>query len=384
VSFDYFLQAICKEIEQQKCILWDRCIQRYCIKRNNKHCKTQHLTHKNQFKKMRDFNFLVILICVKMLEVQSGVLEDMIHDATLLLMDNSLKSQDFVGQLGNGVPGMPFISHEVHGITSDFVERFNRVFLIMGNSTKLMLFLQWMKKPFMMMRYVTIISNVQTGMLVDQLHYKSEPPITTLLGNFSTKLAFDETGIDPEKSTFTLVIDQQRRYLEKENFTAAHFHYPPFSTLHKTQNGIIRGGVETNIIREVALSLGMRPVFQAPFDGPTWRGAISDVQRGFIDMAAGQYFFTLDRLRICDFTNYYDIDAYCFLVRLPDPQPNWLATVLPFQWTVWLCIVITKLSVAATYCVWLTLRPDRKYPLSKALIIYTGTIFNQSWKSKPE
>ncbi len=175
--------------------------------------------------------------------------------------------------------------------------------------------------------------------------------------------------------------------------TASAVEYPPFYI--PGEEGEARG-IEVELVRAVASSLGGSVAVGPPTDGGIWgddfdgdgvfSGMVGDLQAGRVDLGFSQLFVKEERRGFMDFTLEYDYEYACFLVKKypPLPQVNIkkknnnlslydlakyaplccfifkvLAFVLPFDPLTWALILLTL--AASSLFTWTSGRLDKRH-----------------------
>jgi len=106
----------------------------------------------------------------------------------------------------------------------------------------------------------------------------------------------------PSEGCFPTTIDNARTppqlppsLGEMKSLRAGCFHYPPFTLVDDA--GVRQGGVEVNVIKEMAKRLGLQEEFVSPSDGGQWgdifengstTGLIGDIHKGRVDVGFAQ------------------------------------------------------------------------------------------------
>ena len=130
--------------------------------------------------------------------------------------------------------------------------------IICGNPNMISVFLNRTRKSLMLLKNIFIISHLHPIEVKKKLAYEDQLPIETTITTF-------------QNSSLVYSRDLRTEYKSRTAFTAAHFHYPPFSIISQLSNGETkRTGVEVSIIKSIAKALQMKVTFKTPSDGKMW------------------------------------------------------------------------------------------------------------------
>ncbi|GBM43640.1 hypothetical protein AVEN_225165-1 [Araneus ventricosus] len=130
-------------------------------------------------------------------------------------------------------------------------------------------------------------------------------------------------------------------------------------------NGTLQlGGIEGKFLELLAETLGFKYRLKTPVDRESgtrnpdgsWTGLMGMLQRKQIDMAF--YFLTpsVERARIIDFSEPYDVNEIRFLVDKPGPVPVRWSIFYPFDIATWIGIILILLLGPKIYIIFLNLK----------------------------
>ncbi|CAG0892373.1 unnamed protein product [Darwinula stevensoni] len=121
--------------------------------------------------------------------------------------------------------------------------------------------------------------------------------------------------------------------------------------------GIQLVGWETQLLEEIARRRNVVIDYMKSPDGTSgrfdkakkkWTGMFGQVVYGEADLAIGAQLVLPDAHSALDFSTPFSTSASTFIIQKPGHEPRWKALILPFQWPVWV-LVILSWFVAATF-----------------------------------
>ena len=108
------------------------------------------------------------------------------------------------------------------------------------------------------------------------------------------------------------------------------------------------GGYETKMMREIAKGMNMNLTITTPTDGMYWgedpdgdgilNGIVGDLQLKKREFGFAQLLIMYHRSQVIDYSEPYDFDYSCFLLKKPKPLPQFYALGYPLTWDLWICI----------------------------------------------
>ncbi len=80
----------------------------------------------------------------------------------------------------------------------------------------------------------------------------------------------------------------------------------------------------------------------------TSTGLLGMIHRSEVDLALGDLYLDYNGHKYIDFTQPYGSSNECFAVPVPNPYPKWTAFYEPFQWPIWIALILCFMLVALT------------------------------------
>ena len=179
---------------------------------------------------------------------------------------------------------------------------------------------------------------------------------------------------------------------QEENYSCIHakavaFPYEPYTILDEGQSDY--RGLEVKIFKTIAEKLNLKSYsIKRPSDGGLWgeeispgrfTGLMGDLQRDKADIGWAQLFIIPNRAKIIDYTSAYDIDYLCYMLAKPPPLPPWTAVVLPFELSIWLCLLTsnTLCVLLSVFFVWY-LKQEKRFPYFDVIFYVYGAALDES------
>lgn len=108
------------------------------------------------------------------------------------------------------------------------------------------------------------------------------------------------------------------------------------------------------MMREIAKAMNMNLTITLPTDGLYWgddidgdgilNGLVGDLQLKKRQFGYSQLFIKYERSQVIDYSEPYDYDRDCFLVKKPKPLSQFYALLYPFSLNAWVLTACMKSS----------------------------------------
>lgn len=126
-------------------------------------------------------------------------------------------------------------------------------------------------------------------------------------------------------------------------------------------------------------------------DNGTWTGLMGDLQNRKVDIGVADLFVMEPYFTACDLSVEYDIEYLCFANRVPGPQPQSYALILPFTlgtWSVFLLFVLLGMIFSVVLATGGRLAgvPESRWfeRAPNNLLAILACVVNASWVRSPE
>ena len=175
--------------------------------------------------------------------------------------------------------------------------------------------------------------------------------------------------------------------------------------IKKDRRGDVTEGIENfegfciDMLNEIARETNMTFEVHLVHDGlygeeetnGSWNGMIGELMRGQADVAVAPLTISSERQRVVDFTKPYMDVGVSIMMKIQDKEENMFSFLIPLQTDIWMCIILSYISVSVVYFVvsrislraWM--RPedranqdeDFKYTLSNCFFLTLGAVLQR-------
>jgi len=135
--------------------------------------------------------------------------------------------------------------------------------------------------------------------------------------------------------------------------------YPPY-IFHNEEMGIVYG-IEPSLLEILSKKLNFTYEYAFAPPNEMW-GAVTDfgnnnisitgllgmLHRKEVDVVLGDLYVKYEESKYIDFSQPYGMSHECFLVPVTLPHPRWTALFDPFQWPVWIALILSFAFVVLT------------------------------------